>query len=450
MAHAEFKGIGTKGQAKFRLYYDGPKNADGSRNQKKESYAIDPLPEKAGALAKAAASRKNGTATKTENLLLERFEKKASELADAEAKKREDEINKPNYVEPVYETFKELSDRWLKYRAGTSRKGKKQPKTMLRYEELLERINEFLGADEAARINIDRIEEFYAWLAAQPKKLGKGQKPSDKPPGMLSFRTQWHHHRCLYSVLEYGVERQKLSSNPCKYVQPQSLGENDADEGKVDCYTEEEVAKIKDYLEPESLQHKVLVTMALEIGARVGELQALKWTDIDFESKLVDICKSWQYIPGKGSFEKPTKNKSSNRKVRLSASTIFLLRQLKGEQESNAEERGTKWEDSGAVFTAWNGKQVNAVWASCWWRGWIRKTDLPIKTFHSLRHTCISLLISAGANPLEVARMVGHSNAEMLWRVYGHPVQKESFNGADIMQRIMTKKKDKIESNSAN
>lgn len=72
---------------------------------------------------------------------------------------------------------------------------------------------------------------------------------------------------------------------------------------------------------------------------------------------------------------------SSNRKVRLSASTIFLLRQLKGEQESNADERGTKWIDSGAVFTAWNGKQVNAVWASCWWRGWIRKTSLPIKNF---------------------------------------------------------------------
>ncbi|AFM00772.1 phage integrase family protein [Desulfitobacterium dehalogenans ATCC 51507] len=109
--------------------------------------------------------------------------------------------------------------------------------------------------------------------------------------------------------------------------------------------------------------------------------QALKWTDIDFESRLVDISKSWQYIPGKGSFEKLTKNKSSNRKVRLSASTIFLLRQLKGEQESNAEERGTKWVDSGAVFTAWNGKQVNAVWASCWWRGWIKKTGLPIKHF---------------------------------------------------------------------
>jgi len=438
MAHVESKGFGKKGQAIFRLYYDGQKNADGGRNQKKETYSVFPLPEKASALIGAAESKKNGADTKTEKLLLDRFLKKATELADIEARRKEEEINKPNYIEPVGETFKELSDRWLKYRAGTTRKGKKQPKTMLRYEQLLERINQFLGADEVARVNIDRVEEFYGWLAVQQKKPGNRKKPSDKLLGTLSQQTQWHHHRCLYSVLEYGVERKKLDSNPCKYVRPDPPEEEDE---AIDCYNAEEVARIKTYLESDSLQCKALVTIALEIGPRVSEILALKWADIDFDSaRLVDICKSWQYIPGIGSFEKPTKNKSSNRKVRLSASTIFLLRQLKGEQESNAVERGSKWVDSGAVFTAWNGKQVNAMWATGWWRGWIRKTDLPIKTFHSLRHTCISLLLSARANPLEVARMVGHSNAEMLWRVYGHPVQKEGFNGADIMEALMSKK----------
>jgi len=441
MAHAEFKGIGTKGKAKFRLYYDGPKNADGSRNQKKASYSIDPLPDKAAAMTKAMENRKNGIATKTDAILLERFEKKSTELAEVEARKRESEINKPNYIEPVLETFKELSTRWLQYRAGTSKKGKKQPKTMLRYKELMERINQFLGADEVSRINIDRIEEFYAWLAIQPKKPGNRKKPSEIPLGNLSFQTQWHHHRCLYSILEYGVERKKLESNPCKYVKPKTF-EEDADEEELDCYNAEEVALIHEYLRSESLQHKALVTMALEIGPRAGELQALKWSDINFDTRVVDICKAWQYVPGKGSFEKATKNKSSNRKVRLSASTIFLLRQLKGEKDLYAEERGTKWIDSEALFTAWNGNQVNAMWATCWWRVWIRKTNLPIKTFHSLRHTCISLLVNARANPLEVARMVGHSNAEMLWRVYGHAVEKEQFEGADIMESIMKGKRD--------
>lgn len=440
MAHVENKGFGKKGQVIFRLYYDGLRNADGSRNQKKESYPVFPLPEKAAAIKKAAENRKNGTDTKTDNLLLDRFEKKATELAELEARRREEEINKPNYIEQVEETFKELSDRWLKYRAGASRKGKRQPKTMWRYEQLLERINEFLGNDEVSRINIDRVEEFYLWLSKQHKKPGNKKKPDEnKKPEFLSAQTQWHYHRCLYSILEYAVARGKLESNPCKYIRPEVR--EDVDEKKPDAYNEEQVAQIKSLLENETLKNKAFITIALEIGPRPEETLALKWTDIDFDTRLVDICKAWQYVPGKGSFEKPyLKNKSSKRKVRLSASTIFILKQLKGEQEASAKRLGSKWIDNGALFTCWNGKQVNGMWATGWWHGWIRKTNLPIKVLYSLRHTCISLLVAAGANPLEIARMVGHTNAEMLWRVYGHPVQKEEFNGADIMETIMSKK----------
>lgn len=51
--------------------------------------------------------------------------------------------------------------------------------------------------------------------------------------------------------------------------------------------------------------------------------------------------------------------------------------------------------------------------------------------------------MEAGANPLEITRVVDHSNAEMLWKVYGHATENESFNGAD-MRGIMTKKAKRI------
>ncbi|WP_072774266.1 tyrosine-type recombinase/integrase [Desulfitobacterium chlororespirans] len=31
------------------------------------------------------------------------------------------------------------------------------------------------------------------------------------------------------------------------------------------------------------------VTLALEIGARAGEIQSLKWSDIDFDTRMVNI-----------------------------------------------------------------------------------------------------------------------------------------------------------------
>ncbi|MDQ7095010.1 site-specific integrase [Desulfosporosinus sp. PR] len=446
MAHAEYKGIGAKGQAKFRLYYDGPKNPDNSRNQKKESYAIDPIPEKAGAIAKAAKNRKKDIATKTEKILLERFEKKAAELADTEAKKREDKINEPNYVEPIEvnkEPFTNHSARWLKYKAGTARKGKRQPKTLWRYKQILERIDEFFKNDWVENIDIDRVEEFYTWLSVQKKKKGNKQKTESKET--LSNQTQWHYHRCLYYILEYGVARGKLTSNPCQHVRPLEAP-NDLDEKKPDSYTAEDAARIRELMEQEPLKRRVFTQIALEVGARPEEVHGLKWPDIDFKKRLIDFNKVWQYVPGEGSFEKQhLKNKHSRRKVRVSASTIFLLHQLKREQESDKDKAGDKWIDSKALFTDWKGKQLAATWAGDWWSKWIKTTDLPIKTLYCLRHTCISLLIAAGANPLEIARMVGHVNAEMIWRRYGHAIEKEHFAGAEIIESLIKKKEKRSE-----
>jgi integrase len=413
MAYVESKGLNKKGQAVYRIYYDAPKNKDGTRNQKKETYRVD-LP-----------------ARKMKPDDLEKWiTTKGKDKAMDHAKAREKEVNTAGYKEPTREKFPELSERWLEFKAGTSRKGKKQPKTMLRYKELLARINEFFENDEVAAIDLDRVEEFYKWLSEQPKNDRKGEPTKE----FLSQQTQWHHHRCLYSVLQYAVERELLSSNPCKFRYPETPDQKD-----VESYTEEEVVKIKELLEGESLQNKVLVSIALEIGARAGEIQALKWADINFDTRMVSINKSWQYIPGEPCFEKVPKNKSSIRDVKLSASTIFLLRQLKGQQEAKDEELGTKWVESGAVFVQWNGAQIHAGYASSWWPTFIKDTKLPVKNFHCLRHTCISLLLSKGAPVLEVAHMVGHSDASMIWKRYGHAIQKAQFEGASIMEGIMNK-----------
>ena len=39
---------------------------------------------------------------------------------------------------------------------------------------------------------------------------------------------------------------------------------------------------------------------------------------------------------------------------------------------------------------------------------------------HSLRHSCVSLLLAQGVNPRTVMEIVGHSALEMTMNVYGH------------------------------
>lgn len=67
----------------------------------------------------------------------------------------------------------------------------------------------------------------------------------------------------------------------------------------------------------------------------------------------------------------------------------------------------------------------------------LRAAGLPesFRTY-DLRHTHASLLIEQGANPLEVAQRMGHTDASITLRVYGH-----LFEGA---QHRLTEKLDAL------
>lgn len=52
---------------------------------------------------------------------------------------------------------------------------------------------------------------------------------------------------------------------------------------------------------------------------------------------------------------------------------------------------------------------------------------------HQLRHTAVSLLIDAGANPRAIQAFIGHSDVRMTLGVYGHLFDQGGQALADIM-----------------
>ena len=207
----------------------------------------------------------------------------------------------------------------------------------------------------------------------------------------------------------------------------------------IQFFNEDQIVKLVEALEKESLMNKALVHLAISTGARAGELMALTWDDIDEENHTVRINKAAQYVPDMGAFVKQPKTESSKRTVTVSASVLFLLKQLKGQQEGQKKELGDKWIDSNSVFCGWNGAPAHPNYPSHWWPKFIRRamfemveeqywsvkhkifipikicktTGIPQVSFHGLRHTCASLLLSKGQNPVAVAKRLGHSNTNV-------------------------------------
>ena len=62
-------------------------------------------------------------------------------------------------------------------------------------------------------------------------------------------------------------------------------------------------------------------------GVRFGECLGFTWDDIDKQAKTISVNKTWDYHSNTGF--KPTKTKSSIRKIPLDQHTLFLLEKYK-------------------------------------------------------------------------------------------------------------------------
>ena len=68
----------------------------------------------------------------------------------------------------------------------------------------------------------------------------------------------------------------------------------------------------------------------------------------------------------------------------------------------------------------------------------------PIVTPHDLRHTAVSLAVSAGANVKAVQRMLGHANASMTLDVYADLFDEDLDGVADRLDTAIRAAADQL------
>lgn len=194
-------------------------------------------------------------------------------------------------------------------------------------------------------------------------------------------------------------------------------------------------------LQKEPLKYQALYTLILYTGMRREEACGLEWTDIDFENNLIDINKASIYIAGKGVFDDDTKNKSSKRIIKVPASAMELLRAYKAAQAEERLKLGDRWENSGKVFTSWNGKPIHPSTVTNHFRTIIQKNNLPPVTVHGLRHTNATLMIYNGTNIKTVSARLGHSDVSTTSDIYAHAIKTADEMAAEALEDIFNRKK---------
>ena len=191
--------------------------------------------------------------------------------------------------------------------------------------------------------------------------------------------------------------------------------------------------------------HRTIVRLLLFTGMRRGEALGLKWSDIDFKKGTLKICRTLQFLPKRGIFEDKTKNKSSERVIRLSQTTLDDLRLYQVAQTEQRLSLGSYWKGAGDyVFTNPEGKPLKPDSVSSWFSKFMKQhPDIPFITLHSLRHTNATLQLAAGVPITTVSKRLGHSNTATTGRVYAHAVQSADDLAAEKLDDLFTQQRKK-------
>ena len=189
-------------------------------------------------------------------------------------------------------------------------------------------------------------------------------------------------------------------------------------------------------LKEEPYKHYVLFRLLAYSGLRKGELYALRWADINFDSETLSISKSLGRIKGKA-IEKGTKNEFSVRKIKLDTETLAILYKWKQQsQKERAQLSVTPLSiEQDYLFTyrtqAGAVEPLHADYINNILNRIIRHHHLKKISPHGFRHTHCSLLFEAGATIKEVQERLGHENIQTTMDIYAHVTQKAKNEVAD-------------------
>jgi integrase len=193
-------------------------------------------------------------------------------------------------------------------------------------------------------------------------------------------------------------------------------------------------------------QDAAFYSLALDSGARKGELCGLRWVDVDLEQAKIRIVQQLT-TPGPVPTFGPPKN-GRPRTIALSAETVSLLRVHKQAQAALKLANRPAYHDFGLVFAKTVGElftrkdllgqplQANHLGGRSLER--LRKVaEVRRIKFHGLRHTCATLLLRAGEPVHVVAQRLGHAGIQITLTTYAHVLPDMQQGAADRLGALL-------------
>lgn len=312
------------------------------------------------------------------------------------------EIETGAAVVPTRTTFGDyLTNDWLQ-----AQRQRVAPKTYERWDEIVRtRLIPRLGHIALkSLVERDLIAAYCDWSSG---KEGRALKP----------RTVLHVHRAVYHALKRAVKLRLVARN---------VAENVGDElpriehHEMTTLTEDQVVCLESAARGTELEVPILV--AVDLGARRGEVLALRWSDVDLDARRIVIRRSLEQTKEHGlRFKEPKSGKV--RVNALSDHTAIALRRHRAKQNEKRLILGPAFTDGDLVFPKPDGCPWNPDNFGKSFAGLVAKAPgVPKVRFHDLRHTSATILLGQGVATKVVSERLGHSTTALTTDTYQHVI----------------------------
>ncbi|HWQ51781.1 MAG TPA: tyrosine-type recombinase/integrase [Terriglobales bacterium] len=174
------------------------------------------------------------------------------------------------------------------------------------------------------------------------------------------------------------------------------------------------------------------IVLTFYTGIRIGELCALKWSDLDYESGTMSIAKTVTRVrnsqPGGNKTMLLVGTPKSQKSMRKIPLPKFLLKTY-GEHEPFGADRERYLISGEAVPTDPRGYEKL-------FKKILEQAGVKERKFHATRHTFATRALELGVDIKTLSEILGHSNVSITLNVYAHSLMEQKIIAMDKLNTL--------------
>jgi len=183
----------------------------------------------------------------------------------------------------------------------------------------------------------------------------------------------------------------------------------------ISIFTESEYSRLKAYFSIGLDSKKLGIIVTMLTGLRIGELCALKWENIDLDSRVITINKTIQRIKITDDVQKAKtkiiidtpKSAASIRAIPIPEILLHKLKCFKSKSNTYLLTNTTEY--------------VEPRKYQRHFKSYLEACAVNYNNFHTLRHTFATMAISRGMDIKTLSILLGHSDVSFTMKRYVHP-----------------------------